>query len=154
MEQKGKTFNFDIELDAYCRSGQWHTIFTYSATCHSVFSLFLDVDILLKCCMKFRDQFMKTTPSPVDVFHSSITIASACSKVFRKNFLKPKTIGIIPIGMHYIMYSYKEQPQNKPDFQEATDAMKGKAKQPSNGSAILLSRYCTHMYSIILLVIL
>ena len=34
----------------------------------------------------------------VDVFLEAITIASACNKVLRERFLKPNTIGLIPIG--------------------------------------------------------
>ena len=34
----------------------------------------------------------------VDPLAHSVTIASACNKVFRKNFLKPNTIGIVPEG--------------------------------------------------------
>jgi len=34
----------------------------------------------------------------VDVFLESCTIASACNKVFRKRFLKPETIVLIPSG--------------------------------------------------------
>jgi len=48
----------------------------------------------MKCCMRFRDMFMEETS--VDPFEHSLTIASACKKVFRKLFLQPKTIGIIP----------------------------------------------------------
>jgi len=48
----------------------------------------------MKCCMSFRDMFIEETS--VDPFEHSLTIASACSKVFRKLFLQPKTIGIIP----------------------------------------------------------
>ena len=33
-----------------------------------------------------------------DPFASAITIASACMHVFRKKFLKPETIGIVPHG--------------------------------------------------------
>jgi len=34
----------------------------------------------------------------MDPFQCSITIASACNKVFRRKFLKLETIGIIPAG--------------------------------------------------------
>ena len=34
----------------------------------------------------------------IDVFHESVTIASACNKVLRRLFLKPDTIGLIPTG--------------------------------------------------------
>jgi len=34
----------------------------------------------------------------VDPFLTSLTIASACNRVFRRNFLKSRTIGIVPHG--------------------------------------------------------
>ena len=72
-------FDFQKELLLYCRS---------------------DVDILRKCCLKFRSLFMDLTmkdgKSCIDPFEKCITIASACNLVFRKNFLENETIGIIP----------------------------------------------------------
>jgi len=53
-----------------------------------------DVDILMRSCMAFRDIFMQETT--IDPFERSLTIASACNLVFRKLFLKPETIAIIP----------------------------------------------------------
>jgi len=53
-----------------------------------------DVDILLRSCMAFRDIFINETS--IDPFERSLTIASACNLVFRKLFLKPETIAIIP----------------------------------------------------------
>jgi len=44
--------------------------------------------------MKFRDIFLEETT--VDPFEKSLTIASACNLVYRKLFLKPETIAIIP----------------------------------------------------------
>ncbi|KAI3356666.1 hypothetical protein L3Q82_003297 [Scortum barcoo] len=52
-----------------------------------------DVDILAEGCLRFRDQFVKDTQ--VDPF-SCITIASACTKVFRTNFLTPQTLAVPP----------------------------------------------------------
>jgi hypothetical protein len=69
----GYEFNFQKELSSYCR---------------------MDVDILRRCCLKHRELFVQTTN--VDPFTSSTTLASACNLVFRQNFLKPGTIGIIP----------------------------------------------------------
>ncbi|XP_031552434.1 uncharacterized protein LOC116289627 [Actinia tenebrosa] len=43
---------------------------------------------------EFRRLFMETTD--IDPFAKCITIASACNLVFRKNFLQPETIAIIP----------------------------------------------------------
>jgi hypothetical protein len=54
------------------------------------------VEVLRRCCLKFRDIFIAETT--VDPFESSLTIASACNRVFRKLFLKPDTIGIIPFN--------------------------------------------------------
>ncbi|XP_035981580.1 uncharacterized protein LOC118556952 [Fundulus heteroclitus] len=50
-----------------------------------------DVEILFKACVKFREEFFKeTTVDPL----KSITIASACMKVFTSNFLPPNTLAI------------------------------------------------------------
>ena len=72
-KHKGVRFDFRHELLEYCRS---------------------DVDILRRCCLKFREDFMKITK--IDPFEKSITIASACNLVFRTNFLQTETIGLIP----------------------------------------------------------
>lgn len=53
-----------------------------------------DVEILAQSCLKFREQLIQTTN--VCPFTEATTIASACNKIFRRNFLKPNTIGIIP----------------------------------------------------------
>ena len=79
-KHKHDHFDFQAELVKYCRS---------------------DVDILRRCCLEFRDLFMKMTSTNetdpgVDPFRKCITIASACNLVFRRNFLKHDTIGIIP----------------------------------------------------------
>ncbi|XP_063418064.1 uncharacterized protein LOC134700765 [Mytilus trossulus] len=75
-----KKFDFKLELLKYCQS---------------------DVDILRRCCLKFRRLFMAMTTidsnkDGIDPFEKCITIASACNLVFRNNFLRPETIGIIP----------------------------------------------------------
>lgn len=44
--------------------------------------------------MGFRDLFMEVTT--VDPFERSLTIASACNLVYRKLFLKPNSIAIVP----------------------------------------------------------
>jgi hypothetical protein len=59
------------------------------------------VDILRRCCLKFRQLFMDMTSSGegdagIDPFQQCITIASACNLVFRNKFLYQDTIGIIP----------------------------------------------------------
>ncbi|KAG5868584.1 hypothetical protein JTB14_011268 [Gonioctena quinquepunctata] len=53
-----------------------------------------DVDILTKACLKFRDQLLTTTN--VCPFIEATTIASACNKVLRRNFLNSNSIGVIP----------------------------------------------------------
>lgn len=53
-----------------------------------------DVEILSTACLKFRQQLLET--SNVCPFTEACTIASACNKVFLRNFLRPNTIGIIP----------------------------------------------------------
>nr|XP_015840028.1 PREDICTED: uncharacterized protein LOC103315075 isoform X1 [Tribolium castaneum] len=55
-----------------------------------------DVDVLRQGCLKFRNCFVET--NNVDPLLECITIASACNLVFRRNFLKPQTIGIVPVG--------------------------------------------------------
>ncbi|GLV44642.1 hypothetical protein CBL_20554, partial [Carabus blaptoides fortunei] len=53
-----------------------------------------DVDILRRACVKFRQTFIKDCG--VCPFTEAVTIASACNKVFRRRFLKHRTIGLIP----------------------------------------------------------
>ena len=55
-----------------------------------------DVAVLRQACRVFRRDFLQV--GNIDVFHESVTIASACNKVLRKLFLKPDTIGLIPAG--------------------------------------------------------
>lgn len=69
-KQLDSTFNLQKELLEYCID---------------------DVKVLSTCGMKFRDIFMDI--SAVDPFSTSLTIASACNRVFRRNFLKENTIG-------------------------------------------------------------
>ncbi|XP_072173772.1 uncharacterized protein [Diadema setosum] len=76
----GRQFVMEEEIHAYCVS---------------------DVDILRRCCLKFRNLFREITRAfpgdrGVDPFSNCITIAAACHLVFRRNFLREKTIGIIP----------------------------------------------------------
>ncbi|XP_045197429.2 uncharacterized protein LOC123552109 [Mercenaria mercenaria] len=74
-----KPFVLQTELLRYCRS---------------------DVDVLRKCCLKFRTLFKDLTKTRdndgIDPFEKCITIASACNLVFRTLFLDHETIGIIP----------------------------------------------------------
>ncbi|KAJ8025022.1 putative DNA polymerase [Holothuria leucospilota] len=93
-KNKGLLFDFQKELVAYCIS---------------------DVDILRRCCLKFRSLFMDITCKEiddnvedeaeegdgvvtemcgVDPFKHCITIASACNLVFRRNYMKPNSIAV------------------------------------------------------------
>jgi hypothetical protein len=73
--QKHKVFDNRRVLEQYCQD---------------------DVTVLRQACQIFRRQFMEV--GNVDVFLESCTIASACNTVFRKRFLKPEIIGLIPSG--------------------------------------------------------
>ena len=64
-------FNFRDEIVKYCRS---------------------DVDILRKCCMKFREMLRNKTD--IDPFDKCLTIASYCHEVYRTNYLKKDTIAV------------------------------------------------------------
>ncbi|KAK5647986.1 hypothetical protein RI129_002878 [Pyrocoelia pectoralis] len=55
-----------------------------------------DVEILAQSCLKFRQLMIKE--GNVCPFTESVTLPSACNKIFRRNFLKPNTIGLIPKG--------------------------------------------------------
>ena len=72
-DHKNDKFHLQHELKTYCQS---------------------DVDILRRCCLKFREDFIDVTG--IDPFEKSITIASAYNLVFRTNFLKRETIAVIP----------------------------------------------------------
>lgn len=78
-ENKNTPFDFQKEILRYCES---------------------DVDILRKCCLKFRTLFIDLTKKGdnkgIDPFENCITIASACNLVYRTNFLEHENIGIIP----------------------------------------------------------
>lgn len=73
-----RPFDLQIELLRYCRS---------------------DVDILRKCCLRFRSLFKELTRTDgndgIDPYEKCITIASACNMVFRSLFLDQESIGII-----------------------------------------------------------
>uniref|UniRef100_A0A1B0GJ30 DNA-directed DNA polymerase n=1 Tax=Lutzomyia longipalpis TaxID=7200 RepID=A0A1B0GJ30_LUTLO len=70
---KNNIFNNKEELIRYCRQ---------------------DVKILMKGCLNFMFSFIETTD--VNPFLEAITIADAVMKVYRKNYLKPNTLGITP----------------------------------------------------------
>ncbi|XP_022298821.2 uncharacterized protein LOC111107766 [Crassostrea virginica] len=77
-EQQGKTFDFQKEFLAYCIS---------------------DVDILQRCCA----QFAQTIHALVKVypFREAITFASTANLAYRRRFMPPDSIAIIPnLGYH------------------------------------------------------
>lgn len=71
--QRGKIFNMREEMTSYCIS---------------------DVQILRQSCLAFRKMMLEI--GDTDPFVNATTIASSCSYLFRKKFLKPKTIGLVP----------------------------------------------------------
>src|SRR5271170_1878224 len=72
QRESGYVFDFKKEIRTYCES---------------------DVEILEQGCLKFRELFMR---DDVDPFLQSVTIASACNRLFRQKSLGPDTIGIVP----------------------------------------------------------
>ncbi|XP_055684231.1 uncharacterized protein LOC129790651 [Lutzomyia longipalpis] len=70
---KHNTFDNKAELIRYCRQ---------------------DVKILMKGCLNFMFSFIETTD--VNPFLEAITIADSVMKVYRKNYLKPNSLGITP----------------------------------------------------------
>ena len=73
MIHEGLIFFSLNEIEVYCRS---------------------DVDILRRCCLELK-KLMKETCN-LDPFRLCVTIASACNRVFRQEFLEEKAIGLIP----------------------------------------------------------
>ena len=69
----GKQMNLQQELRDYCIQ---------------------DVMVLLRGCLTFRNLYV--TLFGVDPFMECVTLASTCLNVFKKNFLPPKTIGVVP----------------------------------------------------------
>jgi len=55
----------------------------------------VDVTVLRQACQIFGQEFMEITN--IEVSLKSFTIASPCNEVLRKQFLKPDTIGLIPM---------------------------------------------------------
>ena len=72
LKESNYVFDFQKEILDYCRS---------------------DVDILRRCCLEFRELFCDVTD--IDPFEKCLTIASACSLVYRTNFLDEDTIAVI-----------------------------------------------------------
>ncbi len=63
----------------------------------------MDVNILKKGCIKFAKIFKDNLD--INPFLESTTLASAVMLGFRKLFLKPMTMGIVPAGG----YTYKKK---------------------------------------------
>ena len=66
-------FDMQAELEAYCES---------------------DVDILQRACGVFRKLFRDY--SGLEPFRNSLTISSACNRVYRTNFLRKNEVALIP----------------------------------------------------------
>ena len=74
-KEQNYVFDFQHEIIKYCKQ---------------------DVQILRLACLAFRKTFMEC--GSTDPFLECATIASSCMRVYRKQFLKKFTIGIIPPG--------------------------------------------------------
>lgn len=57
-----------------------------------------DVEILTEACIKFQKLFLEECN--VYPFSKAVTLPSACNLLFRRNFLKENTIGMIPYGCY------------------------------------------------------
>ena len=74
----------------------------YDQNCHNEFDLdaelvsycISDVDILRRASIQFRQLFIEL--GHLDPFAEAISMSSAINAVFRQNFLKPQTIGLVP----------------------------------------------------------
>jgi hypothetical protein len=85
-ERKGRVFDRRRVLEQYCQD---------------------DVTVLRQACQTIRRHFAEL--GNTDIVQESLTIASACSKVFRKRFLKPETIGLIPAGGYSCNNNYSKK---------------------------------------------
>ncbi|XP_055936645.1 uncharacterized protein LOC129966256 [Argiope bruennichi] len=72
LDHQNDQFDFQKEMLEYCRS---------------------DVDILRRCCLIFREEFLKI--ADVDPFQY-VTIASACMAAYRNSHIKDDTIAMVP----------------------------------------------------------
>jgi hypothetical protein len=72
LRATGQHYNFKERLRHYCA---------------------LDVKILRQAGNAFRNQFISMD---VDPFLECFTLASVCSLIFRRNFMKPQSIGLLP----------------------------------------------------------
>ena len=105
-----------------------------------------DVTVLRQACQIFRREFMGI--GNIDVFLESITIASACNKVFRKRFLKSETIGLIPPGGYSCNNYYSKKALMWLLHMEQTDhcrilyARNGREYRPPELSNFSVDGYC------------
>ncbi|XP_050497599.1 uncharacterized protein LOC114327782 isoform X1 [Diabrotica virgifera virgifera] len=91
----------NLKADARDKLMAWHAErvdeqYVYDFQKEIVEYFISDVEILTQACLTFRKQLMDT--SNVCPFFEATTVASTCNKVFRRNFLQPDTIGLIPKG--------------------------------------------------------
>ena len=77
-DKVGTLFDLQAELEAYCDS---------------------DVDILQRACGVFRKLFREY--SGLEPFRNSLTISSACNRVYRTNFLQKNEVALIPARGHW-----------------------------------------------------
>jgi hypothetical protein len=73
-----------------------------------------------RCCG--RHEFKEI--GNIDVFRESITIASVCDKVFRKLFVQPDTVGLIPTGGYSGNVKYSKKALMCLVYKEQTDKCK------------------------------
>ena len=78
-----------------------------------------DVNVLRESCQVLRREFLQI--GNIDVFLESVSIASACNKLIRKRFLKPKTIGLIPPGGYTGNVNYSNKAIMLLLYREQTD---------------------------------
>ncbi|XP_035228066.1 uncharacterized protein LOC118200234 [Stegodyphus dumicola] len=98
-EHKGDVFNFQAEMLAYCRS---------------------DVDILRRCCLEFRAQFLDV--AGVDPFQY-VTIASACMATYRSGHIQPDTIAMVPTHGYVNSTNYSPDSIRWLDFVAASEGI-------------------------------
>ncbi|XP_035213262.1 uncharacterized protein LOC118187165 [Stegodyphus dumicola] len=97
---KGDVFNFQDEMLAYCRS---------------------DVDILRRCCLEFRTQFLDV--AGVDPFQY-VTIASACMATYRSGHIQPDTIAMVPTHGYINLTHYSPDSIRWLDFVAYSEGLK------------------------------
>jgi hypothetical protein len=66
-----------------------------------------DATVLRQACKIFRDDFIEI--GNIEVFLEAFTIASACTKVLRKKYIKPETIGLLPPGGYSANNRYRKK---------------------------------------------